>query len=86
MFEIELYEDYEDNYDYRETEWEEKSRRDKAEHERWASASKKTSNKTGRSIHSVSSSKDSKTSGAKFSNRGFDLPMLGTIKNLDSKV
>ena len=31
MFEIELYEDYEDNYNYREEEWEEKSRRDKVE-------------------------------------------------------
>ena len=58
MFEIVLDEDYEDNYDYRKVEWDEKKKRDKAEFDRWAGGSKAVS-RNARSVKSRSSSKKS---------------------------
>ena len=48
MFEIVLEEDYEDNYDYRKVEWENKDRRDREEFERWANSSKSRSPRLSR--------------------------------------
>ena len=58
MFEIVLDEDYEDNYDYRKVEWDNKKKRDKAEFDRWA-GSHKTVSRNARSAKSRSSSKKS---------------------------
>ena len=74
MFEIVLEEDYEDNYDYRKVEWENKDRRDKAEFERWANSSNSRSPRLSRRGTSMNSSKSSKTREFKVQRPTLELP------------
>ena len=60
MFEIMLEEDYEDNYDYRKEEWENKDRRDREEFQRWANSSNSRSPRLSRQGTSMNSPQSSK--------------------------